>query len=501
MALKEDHKMQSNIEPEPKDIPFEANNQREVENNDFNNNNNNNNNNNETNSEIRITAEPKSVDMATKTIAVLSQQLGRSKNENTRKKQQIEALQKEVSKLQLETDRQTQEIKTLKQSLQSNKESIDCRDVKISEMIQKLAEAEGNELELKAQKALNQKLTEDFTEEFKAKHELLTQHEAVKQSLKTDKDVIQAKLEKSELYNRKLKEDLNRSQRKIDNYYRSFMENNAKIDREFKQQLNEAVEVALKMDSQPLPTVPVPQRQDVIYHYGSANNEKVGYQPPIGTAIVAYDNEEYFVRHYRRNETTVPELKRRVGQTIESKKPFIRKGHDLFAIKIARVDNSSTKHSEYTKETPKRCDAIIHNANPRLMVLPSDIMRESGGYVDIIVVEKTEPPKANKTPLKAEDENKPEIATQTEKWTESDEQFKTGNELILENKIDCEKDEEFETEIESEDESADITKSEIDSVPDIQGDEQIELFIEALESDEDTENENTRRVKAEREEL
>jgi hypothetical protein len=216
---------------------------------------------------------------------------------------------------------------------------------------------------------------------------------------------------------------------------------------------------------------------------------------------VAYDNEEYFVRHYRRNETTVPELKRRVGQTIESKKPFIRKGHDLFAIKIARVDNSSTKHSEYTKETPKRCDAIIHNANPRLMILPSDIMRESGGYVDIIVVEKTEPPKANKTPQKVEDENKPEIATQTEKWTESDEQFKTGNELILENKIDCEKDEEFETEIESEDESADITKSEIDSVPDIQGDEQIELFIEVLESDEDTENENTRRVKAEREEL
>jgi hypothetical protein len=124
--------------------------------------------------------------------------------------------------------------------------------------------------------------------------------------------------------------------------------------------------LALKSDSQPIPTVPLPQRQDVIYHYGSANNEKVGYQPTIGTAIVAYDKEEYFVRHYRRNETTVPELKRRVRQTIESKKPFIPKGHDLFAIKITRVDNSSTKHSEYSKENPKRCEAVIITQIPDL---------------------------------------------------------------------------------------------------------------------------------------
>ncbi|CAM6031915.1 unnamed protein product, partial [Sphagnum compactum] len=259
----------SKVEPEPQDITFEINNQRDVENNDFSNNNN------ETNSEIRITAESESIEMANKRIALLTQQLGRSKNENTRKKQQIETLQKEVLKLQLETNRQTQEIQTLKQRLQSKEESIDSRDVKISEMIQKVAEAEGNELELKAQKALNKKLTEDFTEEFKAKHELLTQYEAVKQSLKNDRDVIQSKLERSELYNRKLEEDLNRSQRKIDNYYRSSTENNAKIDREFKQQLDEAIELALKSDSQPIPTVPLPQMQDVIYHYGSANNEKV----------------------------------------------------------------------------------------------------------------------------------------------------------------------------------------------------------------------------------
>ncbi len=82
--------------------------------------------------------------------------MGRSKNENTRNKQQIETLQKEVIKLQLETDRQTQEIQNLKQRVQSKEESIDWRDVKISE---------------------------------------------------------------------------------IDNYYRSFMENNAKHDREFKQQI------------------------------------------------------------------------------------------------------------------------------------------------------------------------------------------------------------------------------------------------------------------------
>jgi hypothetical protein len=62
----------------------------------------------------------------------------------------IETLQKEVLKLQLETNRQTQEIQTLKQRLQSKEGSIDWRDVKISEMIQKVAEAEGNELELKA---------------------------------------------------------------------------------------------------------------------------------------------------------------------------------------------------------------------------------------------------------------------------------------------------------------------------------------------------------------
>jgi thymidine phosphorylase len=105
----------------------------------------------------------------------------------------------------LETNRLTQEIQTLKQRLQSKEESIDWRDVKISKMIQKVTEAEGNELEIEAQKALNQKLTEDFTEEFKAKHELLTQHEAVKQSSKTDRDVIQSKLERSELYNRKLR--------------------------------------------------------------------------------------------------------------------------------------------------------------------------------------------------------------------------------------------------------------------------------------------------------
>jgi hypothetical protein len=220
-------------------------------------------------------------------------------------------------------------------------------------MIQKVAEVEGNELELKAQKALNKKLTEDFTEEFKAKHEHLTQYEAVKQSLKNDRDVIQSKLERSELYNRKLEEDLNRSQRKIDNYYRSSTENNAKIDREFKQQLDEAVELALKSDSQPIPTVLLPQRQDVIYHYGSANNEKVGYQPTIGTAIIAYDKEEYFVRHYRRNETTVPELKRRVRQTIESKKPFIPKSHDLFESKSLALTTHPQNTANTQKKTPK----------------------------------------------------------------------------------------------------------------------------------------------------
>ncbi len=98
--------------------------------------------------------------------------------------------------------------------------------------------------------------------------------------------------------------------------------------------------------------------------------------------------------------------------------------------------------------------------------------------------------------------SKPEIATQTDKWTESDEQFKAGNDLILENATDNEKEVgEFETEVESEGESADITKREIDSISEIQGDEQIELVIEALKSDEDTENDATRRVKAEREEL
>jgi hypothetical protein len=193
MALNEDHKIQSKVEPEPQDITFEINNRRDVENNDFSNNNN------ETNSEIRITAEFESIEMANKRIALSTQQLGRSKNENTRKKQQIETLQKEVLKLQLETNRQTQEIQTLKQRLQSKEESIDWRDVKISEMIQKFAEAEGNEFELEAQKALNKKLTEDFTEEFKTKHELLTQYEAVKRSLKKDRDVIQSKLERSEL--------------------------------------------------------------------------------------------------------------------------------------------------------------------------------------------------------------------------------------------------------------------------------------------------------------
>jgi hypothetical protein len=35
------------------------------------------------------------------------------------------------------------------------------------------------------------------------------------------------------------------------------------------------------------------------------------------------------------------------------------------------------------------------------MVLPSDIIRDSGGYVDIIVVEK-KPLKADETPLKVE---------------------------------------------------------------------------------------------------
>jgi hypothetical protein len=135
------------------------------------------------------------------------------------------------------------------------------------------------------------------------------------------------------------------------------------------------------------------------------------------------------------------------------------------------------------------------------MVLPSDIIRDSGGYVDIIVVEKKSL-KADETPLKVEIENKPEIATQTDKWIESDEQFKAGNDLILENEIDNEKEvEEFETEVESEGESADVTKREIDSISEIQGDEQIELVIEVLESDEDTENDATRRVKAEREEL
>ena len=111
MALNEDHKMQSKVEPEPQDITFEINNQRDVENNDFSNNNN------ETNSEIRITAESESIEIANKRIALLTQQLGRSKNENTRKKQQIETLQKEVLKLQLETNRQTQEIQTLKQKM------------------------------------------------------------------------------------------------------------------------------------------------------------------------------------------------------------------------------------------------------------------------------------------------------------------------------------------------------------------------------------------------
>jgi hypothetical protein len=224
---------------------------------------------------------------------------------------------------------------------------------------------------------------------------------------------------------------------------------------------------------------------------------------------VAYDNEEYFVRHYRRNETTVSELKRRLRQTVKSKKPFIRKGHDLFAIKIARIDNSSTKHTEYTKENPKRCEAVIHHANPRLMVLPSDIIRDSGGYVDIIFVEK-KPLKADETPQKVKVENKPEIATQTEKWTESDDQFKTENDLIPEKEIDREKEvknqteneneenvgkqspskmarvskldskndmsgnrskgvkvEDFETEVESEDENTDITISETDFIPEI----------------------------------
>ncbi len=98
--------------------------------------------------------------------------------------------------------------------------------------------------------------------------------------------------------------------------------------------------------------------------------------------------------------------------------------------------------------------------------------------------------------------SKPEIATQTDKWTESDEQFKTGNDLILENETDNEKEvEEFETEVESEGESADTTKSEIDFISEIQANEQIGLVIEALESDEDTENDATRRVKAEREGL
>ncbi|CAM6031916.1 unnamed protein product, partial [Sphagnum compactum] len=72
--------------------------------------------------------------------------------------------------------------------------------------------------------------------------------------------------------------------------------------------------------------------------------------------------------------------------------------------------------------------------------------------------------------------------------------FKAENDLILENETDNEKEvEEFETEVESEGESADITKREIDSISEIQGDEQIELVIEALESDEDTENDATRR--------
>jgi hypothetical protein len=64
---------------------------------------------------------------------------------------------------------------------------------------------------------------------------------------------------------------------------------------------------------------------------------------------VAYDNKEYFVRHNCHNGTTVPELKKGVDHAIESKKLFIQKSHDTFAIKIARVDNRSTKHNEYRK--------------------------------------------------------------------------------------------------------------------------------------------------------
>jgi hypothetical protein len=59
------------------------------------------------------------------------------------------------------------------------------------------------------------------------------------------------------------------------------------------------------------------------------------------------------------------------------------------------------------------------------MVLPSDIIRDSGGYVDMIVIEKEKPLKANETPLKVEIENKPEIATQTKKWTESEDLMKS----------------------------------------------------------------------------
>jgi hypothetical protein len=209
---------------------------------------------------------------------------------------------------------------------------------------------------------------------------------------------------------------------------------------------------------------------------------------------VAYDNEEYFICHYHRNETTVPELKRRVRQTVESKKPFIRKGHDLFVIKIARIDSSSTKHSEYTKENPKRCEAVILNANPRLMVLPSYIIRDSDGYVDIKVVEK-KPLRADETPQKVENISK--ISTQTEKWTEIDDQFKTENDLIPEKEVDREKEVKNQTENESEENvgkqrpSKMARVSKLDSKNDMSGSRYKDVKVEDFETEVESEDENT----------